>query len=294
MMRAGKGSRWHAVCRAAAWFTRPAGRLAMVSALAVAVVMTVTPANGAATDITSHAATAILGSDTAGRDTAGSSTETKTGVSFTGTAAVGALFTTRNGKLSNHFCTASVVHSPAGDLAITAAHCMTNVAAPVVFVPGYHDAKAPYGVWQVTRFYVDQAWTASKNQDDDVAFVKLARAGSAVPIEDITGAETLATGTSVKQKVHVIGYPDGQNEPVICANWTSQPMPDQLEFDCGGYPDGTSGGPFLADISASTGQGTLIGVIGGLEQGGDTPQVSYSIQFGAKVASLYQQAVAGG
>jgi hypothetical protein len=71
-------------------------------------------------------------------------------------------------------------------------------------------------------------------------------------------------------------------------------MADQLEFDCGGYTDGTSGGPFLAGVDAQTGQGTVIGVIGGYEQGGLTPQVSYSAMFGENVAALYQAAVAGG
>ncbi len=38
----------------------------------------------------------------------------------------------------------------------------------------------------------------------------------------------------------------------------------------------------------------MIGVIGGYEQGGLTPQISYSSWFGANVAALYRRAVAGG
>jgi hypothetical protein len=110
----------------------------------------------------------------------------------------------------------------------------------------------------------------------------------------VTGAEALQTGTSTRQLVEVIGYPDAGNEPIVCRNWTREPMSDQLEFDCGGYTDGTSGGPFLASINPVTGQGTVIGVIGGYEQGGLTPQVSYSSMFGANVAALYRLAVAGG
>jgi hypothetical protein len=286
-MRVRRRSGRHAGSRAAAWFTRPAGRLTVVSTLTVGVVVTVTPANGAATDIASHVATAV-------HDLVISKSETQNGVSFTGTAAVGALFTSSGGKLRTHFCTASVVNSPAGDLAVTAAHCMANVSGPVMFVPGYHNGDAPYGMWQVSKVYFDQAWISSQSQDDDVAFIKLVRSGStsSVPIEDVTGAETLATGTAVRQLVQVIGYPDGENEPIYCENWTSQPMADQLQFDCGGYTDGTSGGPFLTHVSSSTGQGTVIGVIGGYEQGGDVPQVSYSIEFGPNVAALYQEAVA--
>ena len=49
---------------------------------------------------------------------------------------------------------------------------------------------------------------------------------------------------------------------------------DQLEFDCDGYTDGTSGSPFLIGVDAATGDGTMIGVIGGYQQGGDLPDVS--------------------
>jgi V8-like Glu-specific endopeptidase len=284
-MRVRRRSGRHAASRAAAWFTRPTGRLTVVGTLTVGVVVTVTPANGAATDIASHVASAV-------HDLVISKAETQNGLSFTGTAAVGALFTSTSGKLDNHFCTASVVNSPAGDLAITAAHCMANVSGTIMFAPGYHNGDVPYGTWQVAKVYVDQAWTSSQSQNDDVAFLKLVRPGSSVPIEDVTGAESLATGTSAKQLVQVIGYPDGEGEPIYCDNWTSQPQADQLQFDCGGYTDGTSGGPFLTDVSSTTGQGTVIGVIGGLDQGGYTPQVSYSIEFESNVAALYKQAEA--
>jgi V8-like Glu-specific endopeptidase len=287
-MRARNRAGRHAAARrAVAVFTRPSGRLAIVGVLTVGVVVTVTPANGAANDIASHVAGAV-------RDLAASKSVAANAVSFAGTPAVGALFTIRNGKLGSHFCTASVVNSPHGDLAITAAHCMTNVASSVVFIPGYDAGKVPYGTWQVTKVYVDQAWKSSQNQDDDVAFIKLSQAGSTVPIEDVTGAETLATKSAVRQLVDVIGYPDGEGQAITCENWTSQPMSDQLQFDCGGYTDGTSGGPFLADVNEATGQGKVIGIIGGLDQGGYTPQVSYSIEFEQNVTSLFATAVSGG
>jgi hypothetical protein len=65
-----------------------------------------------------------------------------------------------------------------------------------------------------------------------------------------------------------------------------------MRFDCAGYTDGTSGGPFLARWDAATGRGTIIGVIGGYEQGGDIASVSYSPRFGRAVQELYQAAVA--
>jgi V8-like Glu-specific endopeptidase len=266
------------------WFSRPPARALIIAALAIGVVVTVMPADGAAGDIASGVARVI----------GHLMSPSQNGQDFAGTPAVGALFTTDQGKLGHHFCTASVVSSPHGDLVITAAHCVSGTAADLVFVPGYHHGTAPYGIWAVTKVYADQAWTSSGDPDDDVAFLQVGQPGSIVPIEDVTGAEQLETGTPARQLVEVIGYPNSTDLPIACRNWTREPMSDQLEFDCGGYTDGTSGGPFLAGVNPLTGQGTVIGVIGGYEQGGDTPQVSYSAMFSTNVTSLYQTAVAGG
>jgi V8-like Glu-specific endopeptidase len=244
-----------------------------------------TPPNGAAGDIATGFVRAV-------RHLAAGS---RSGQAFPGTPAVGALFTTSAAQPKQHFCTASVINSPHGDLAITAAHCVTGVSGTIDFVPGYDHGGIPYGVWTVTKVYVDRAWSSSSSQDDDFAILRLSQPGSDVPIENETGAEQLATGTPAsRQQVDVIGYPNASNEPISCQNWLKEPMARQLEFDCGGYTNGTSGGPFLTNVSPSTGQGTLIGVIGGYEQGGYTPQVSYSAVLGANAAALYRTAVAGG
>jgi hypothetical protein len=65
-------------------------------------------------------------------------------------------------------------------------------------------------------------------------------------------------------------------------------------FRCSGYPDGTSGGPFLAEVGSSTGRGTVLGVLGGFQQGGSTPDVSYSARLTARTQALYNQADAAG
>jgi V8-like Glu-specific endopeptidase len=267
----------------ARWFPRAPVAAAILTALTVGVVATVTPAQGAVGDIASSFARAV-------RHLVSTS---QNGQDFAGIPPVGALFTVSRGKLGRHFCTASVIGSPYGDLVITAAHCVTGISG-IVFVPGYDRGAAPYGIWTVTKVYVDRSWTSSSDPDDDVAFLRVSQAGSIVRIEDVTGAEALKTGTQARQLVEVIGYPDSGSQPVVCRNWTREPMSEQLEFDCGGYTDGTSGGPFLASVNPLTGQGTVIGVIGGYEQGGLTPQVSYSSMFGANVAALYRQAVADG
>ena len=114
-----------------------------------------------------------------------------------------------------------MVDSPSGDLVITAAHCVSGATDTLDFVPGYNQGSAPYGVWTVTKVYVDQAWSSSSSQDDDFAFLRVSRPGSSVPIEDVTGAERLDTNTPASRElVQVIGYPNATNRPVTClATW---------------------------------------------------------------------------
>jgi V8-like Glu-specific endopeptidase len=266
---------------------KPVSLVAIPAATVLLGVLLAAPADGGATG-------AAVRLDPAYRLTGGTSSA---GRSFGGVAAVGALFGYSSGKLGSHFCTASVVHSSGGDLAVTAAHCVSGSrAGQVAFVPGYANGAAPYGVFLVAQVYTDQAWQASQDPDDDVAFLRLSPASDGIPVEDVTGAERLGISAARQADtlVQVIGYPDGADQPVWCVNWTTNFSATQLQFDCDGYTDGTSGGPFLADMSAASGQGTVIGVIGGYEQGGLTPSVSYSSAFGAAVAALYQTAEAGG
>jgi V8-like Glu-specific endopeptidase len=210
------------------------------------------------------------------------------GVPFSGTPAVGALFATSHGVLRSHFCSASVVDSPARDLLVTAAHCVTGPGSgSIAFVPGYDNGRIPYGVWRITRVIVGQGWTSSADPDEDVAF--LITSG---PVQDMTGGERLGVGLPAGHLVSVVGYPQDSNAPIRCDNLALEFSPADLEFDCGGYTDGTSGSPLLEDVSPSTGLGTVIGVIGGYEQGGYTPSVSYADRFGALVMDLYQTATA--
>ncbi len=222
-----------------------------------------------------------------------------TPVSFSGTPTVGALFTVSDGRLGSHFCTASVVNSPEGNLILTAAHCMAGYseASPpgIAFVPGYADGTTPAGIWPVTRVFVDSAWAGNANPDDDFAFLTVAESGH-TSLQSITGAENLGIDDPPAGIVRVIGYPDIENEPIICQNHTTMFSATQTQFDCDNFTVGTSGSPLLVGAGGPVrgGHGTVIGVIGGYEQGGDSPDVSYAAAFGQDVQALYDLAVAQG
>ena len=220
---------------------------------------------------------------------------------FGQTSTVGALFTlTGSGQLQNHFCTASVVDSPTGNLIVTAAHCMQGQrVGHIVFVPDYSAGLAPYGLWTVTHVIEDQPWLASGDPDDDFAFLVVSQRGGKIPVQNLTGGELIGVGQSAGRSVVVAGYPNLQNTPVSCENTVSAFSSTQFEFDCDGFTDGTSGSPLLADLTPA-GPGdhptartaaTVIGVIGGYEQGGYTASVSYAARFSDRFEDLYQTAV---
>lgn len=214
----------------------------------------------------------------------------------TGNDAVGALFVRSHGRLGGHFCTASVVHSPAGDLLVTAAHCLTGkvlgAANGVVFAPGYADGRYPHGIWVVTSVIVTARWTSSHDPNDDVAFLVVAGAGASV--ERAAGAESVGFDTSLPATVEARGYPNATSRPVTCSAqahaYGNRPLRQEM-FACGGFTNGTSGGPLLLNVGTD-GEGTVIGVIGGYQEGGDTPDISYSAMFASNVAALYRSATA--
>ena len=219
-------------------------------------------------------------------------------VPFLGVPRVGAVFATVNGRPNGHFCTASVVDSPGRDLLVTAAHC---VVAPgsgrardgLVFVPGYHSGRQPYGRWRVRAVVVDIRWAQHGDPDYDVAFLKTVPVTGGRRVQDAVGAEAIAFNAPHRVGAVAVGYPDRADAPVRCRSSLHEFGGGQSEFDCPGLPNGTSGGPLLAGGDpAGAGRGTVVGVIGGYQQGGLSPDVSYTPYFGPGIAQVYRRALA--
>jgi V8-like Glu-specific endopeptidase len=205
-----------------------------------------------------------------------------------GEPAVGALF-----DGDGHYCSGSVVHSPAGNEVLTAAHCIHGGAggdyfSDITFAPGYHDGIAPYGMWAVTSALVAPGWIDDSDPDLDVGFVTVRQDGNPNPIESITGANQLGVDNGFTNDVTLTGYPDDAESPVVCQNTTTQQSDHQLRIACGGFPVGTSGGPWIIGAGPDTNLGTVIGVIGGYQLGGGGPDVSYSSYFDTDIEALYR------
>jgi V8-like Glu-specific endopeptidase len=206
---------------------------------------------------------------------------------------VGALFS--HDTKGDHFCTASAVDSPGRNLIITAAHCVHagnggGYLRDLVFVPGYRNGAAPYGIWKVKAQFVDERWAAGSDPDLDVGFAVLEpRDGR--NIADVLGSNLLGINQGFGNIVRVTGYPTSSGEPVTCINRTTRELKYQMRFACNGYPPGTSGSPWLTHYDPKTKRGEVVGVIGGYQLGGLVDAVSYSAYFDDDVRRLYERAI---
>ncbi|MDI5974431.1 trypsin-like peptidase domain-containing protein [Streptomyces sp. SL13] len=220
---------------------------------------------------------------------------------FAGLPTVGVLFATGRGARA-HTCTASVVHSPHGDVVLTAAHCVGGTHR--AFVPMYDGSggrvRTPYGVWAVGGTWHPAGWTAhGPGSDLDVAFLRLRPDAHGRTVEHYTGANRLVTTTSYVHRVTVVGYPaagahNRADRALRCAGPTVRlPGRRQMRFACHGFYGGTSGAPWLTGIDARTGRGEVIGEIGGENGGGperDSERVSYSPLLGSAALAAYRGA----
>lgn len=210
---------------------------------------------------------------------------------FPGTPTVGALF--GSGSSKKHFCSASVVASPAGNVLLTAAHCITGSAKGFSFVPGFDKGVAPLGRWTVTGAYFDPQWMADQSQSRDFAFLTVAPkkvAGVETNIQSVTGANVLGTKPSRGETVTIPAYPEGEaNAPITC---TTKVYFEGIfpAFNCNPYVGGTSGSPWLA----ATAEGVkVVGLIAGLHQGGCYSYTSYSPPLGSDARAVFDRAAAG-
>jgi hypothetical protein len=208
---------------------------------------------------------------------------------FRGTPTVGALFMP-GAYPSFHTCTASVIRSSGGDVIMTAAHCVSGKAVGTMFVPGYHNGKTPYGVWRVVAAYGSPLWIHHHNTQRDWAFLVVANKtehGKVVHLQDVVGGNRLGVAAKTKDQVRVPAYPaGGLTEPITCL------APVYLHagfpaFNCGGYLGGTSGAPWLIGHGRVR---TVVGVIGGLHQGGCVPATSYAARLGKPALAAFRRA----
>ncbi|MEV7420469.1 trypsin-like peptidase domain-containing protein [Streptomyces sp. NPDC089919] len=212
-----------------------------------------------------------------------------------------------------HWCTASVVHSPRGNVVATAGHCVApagedgepgEVAGDglaigrLSFAPGFSGKGAgtqPYGLWKVTAVHVDERWTRYGDDTADFAFLTVAPDRYGRSLEEVTGkgaAPTPDWASAPDREVTVVGYPEPEhnpdNRPVSCTTQSRRDDadPEMLYISCAGFWTGTSGSPWVADRGGPGRPGRLIGVL----SGGETDVDSTAAPFDARARKLYEAA----
>ncbi|MFF3217168.1 trypsin-like serine peptidase [Streptomyces sp. NPDC002886] len=199
-------------------------------------------------------------------------------------AFAGALF--EGDATDDHYCSATVVHSPGRNLIATAGHCLLAGRAGeggASFAPAYADGRAPYGTWKIAEVFEDPRWSDGTNDDYDLAFARLAPDDAGRNVEDVTGAAVLDTTGRTDEQVTVTGYPSHRKDPRTCESRAVRISTTEQRFDCADFPTGTSGSAWIAT------DGKIIGVL----TGGDTDDVSTSTILTGYAADLYARATAG-
>jgi hypothetical protein len=215
---------------------------------------------------------------------------------FGGAPATGVIFYASSHNAATHYCTASVVNSPKGNLIVMAAHC--NPGSWMAYVPMYQHgaAKQPYGIWAVTKVFKDAHYGSTGGGTDyDYAFAQVAPNAQGKQIQAVTGGYVLANTSSYNLYVTALGYPklaaDPADQAIRCSpNYRTSRLPGfrQMVLYCTGFYGGTSGGPWITYFNGRTGY--LVGLTGGYEQGGPNSWISYSPIFDSRIFSLFSYA----
>ncbi|WP_242424637.1 serine protease [Frankia sp. EI5c] len=211
------------------------------------------------------------------------------------TRTVGRLFTTIRGI--DYACSATVVSSLGGDLAVTAGHCLHEGAGGVfstnvAFMPGYADGSLPYGLWTARRITVTPAWGLRGDFDYDAGFILFNTRGGR-HIQDVVGAQRIAFNQPRTSAQYAFGYPrigqyDGERLIYCAGSPSADPYGTaSLGLACD-MTGGASGGPLMVGLGrAGPGVGWVDSVVS-YAYAGDAETI-YGTYFGRAIELLYYQ-----
>ncbi|POX40610.1 peptidase [Streptomyces sp. Ru73] len=207
----------------------------------------------------------------------------------------GRVFFTYKGRPAS--CSGDAVAGKNGSTVLTAGHCVKLDGAwhtDWIFVPGYHDGRAPYGKWAAARTLSTPQWTASEDIDYDVGAAVVAPLGGK-RLTDVVGGQGVSFNSGYHRKMYAFGYPaaapyDG-NRLIHCSGTTTK---DPFSSKDHGLPcnmtGGSSGGPWFRAFDEKTGTGLQTSV----NSFGYTflPNTMFGPYFGNDAKNLYVKAQA--
>ncbi|MFE1175443.1 trypsin-like serine peptidase [Streptomyces sp. NPDC058773] len=179
---------------------------------------------------------------------------------------VGRLFFV-NADGTDTWCTATAVRSANRSVVMAAGHCVRRPASPVntyidlVFVPGYHKGAQPYGAFPVRATLTPRTW--AEDAVNDVAALVVDADAKGRELTDVVGGQAIAFGHRAGGRTVAFGYPatrPQRGEELLHCTGTAAPARDNEQSVPCDMNGGSSGGPWLTDFNAKTGQGVLVSV----------------------------------
>ncbi|AZM57092.1 peptidase [Streptomyces sp. WAC 01529] len=206
---------------------------------------------------------------------------------------VGRLFFV-NASGADTWCTATAVKSANRSAVMTAAHCVRRGSSPVntnfsmVFAPAYSKGRTPYGTFAVRSAATPRSWETDSTNDMSTLTVDADKRGK--KLTDVVGGQPVAFDRPVGGTVSSFGYPATRpqlgEELLRCVGRAKKEHGTQvIPCDMSG---GSSGGPWLADLNATTGKGVLVSVNSSLDS--LTPTKMYGEVLGATAKKVYERA----
>ncbi len=201
-------------------------------------------------------------------------------------------------------CSGSVVNSPAGNVVLTAGHCVIDpgpgtTATDIVFIPGYRDGAEPYGEWPATSFVTTPEWkntasTGNPNDSDEAGDMAMLRLGNRpsdnASIQSVVGSVGIAFNQARNQTYMEYGYPaafpyDGSRlyEHTSGLSYNDSSFTPATMGISSDFTGGSSGGPWLV---GSPPQAMSINVY----NYNTLPNVMFGPYFGSIAQNLYDSA----
>ncbi|MFG3252343.1 trypsin-like serine peptidase [Streptomyces sp. NPDC048172] len=205
----------------------------------------------------------------------------------------GKLFVTIEGKRTA--CSADAVTSRNRSTVITAGHCVKweTWHENLVFVPGYHDGKAPYGKWKVRKALTTPQWEKGQDLDYDAAAVVVAPRGGK-RLTDVVGGQGLSFNGAYGEAAYSFGFPleppyDGE-KLIYCSGGSFKDPTGYSSahgMSCNQTP-GSSGGPWFQSFDERTGKGLQMTV--NSFSYSHIPGLLFGPYFGDEIRAVYERA----
>ncbi|HKJ35819.1 MAG TPA: trypsin-like peptidase domain-containing protein [Solirubrobacterales bacterium] len=200
----------------------------------------------------------------------------------------------------NASCSGTAITSNRKNLVLTAGHCVHGGGYPApwfkkwIFIPGYENGNAPYGVWEAKRLYSTGLWTEFAVPNADYALVVMRRL-KGKRLQNVVGSRGIAFNRRPDQRYVSYGYPaqgnfDGETEHTCTAqlagtdeNTEKLPGPTTIRIGCD-MTGGSSGGSWVINDRYAA----------SLNSYGypDLPDFMYGPQFTEVARDLYRAAQA--